>query len=338
MKASNAQLVFYKGNKPSALIQGSEHITIMHGNQVLLAEKTPAAENATAQTRFLSTEGIGSTIASLLNNQHYDQSFDPYGNIDPFQIKTRLGFTGQLRQTLTGSYLLGSRRALNPATMRFNSYDDRSPFAEGGINGYAYCRCDPINYTDPFGRSPWRWFKKHVLGTTPKTDKYAAAFENGRQQGLSEGLSASQREFQQGFDAGRRIGYDEGHHAGLVSGHGRGVKQGYREGMVYGSAWGFAEGKISGSKRINRPLQTFVERAEHTLTEPLPLGDVTSEYFNVDQNELISTLANMRHQEAGLAPPYHRSIPGLPKYWNSQILMQYIRNTAHASPFNPGGR
>lgn len=337
MKASSAQLVFYKGNKPSALIQGSEHITIIHGNQVLLAEKTPAAENATAQTRFLSTEGIGSTIASLLNNQHYDQSFDPYGNIDPFQIKTRLGFTGQLRQTLTGSYLLGSRRALNPATMRFNSYDDRSPFAEGGINGYAYCRCDPINYTDPSGRSAWRWFKKHVLGITPKTDKYAAAFENGRQQGLSEARSANQLEFQQGFDTGRRIGYVEGRHAGLVLGHGRGVKQGYRSGMVYGSAWGFAEGKISGSKRINRPLQTFVERAEHILTKPLPLGEVTSKYFNASQNEMINKLANLRYQEAGLAPAYPPSQIPVHSSWNSQSYMEHIRTSVHASPFNPGG-
>jgi hypothetical protein len=35
--------------------------------------------------------------------------------------------------------------------MRFNAPDSLSPFHAGGLNPYGYCKCDPINGTDPTG-------------------------------------------------------------------------------------------------------------------------------------------------------------------------------------------
>ncbi|MCO8161638.1 hypothetical protein NJC38_05655 [Pseudomonas sp. 21LCFQ010] len=62
------------------------------------------------------------------------------------------GFNGELPDPLTGHYLLGhGYRADNPVLMRFNSPDSLSPFAEGGINAYAYCQGDPVNLQDPSG-------------------------------------------------------------------------------------------------------------------------------------------------------------------------------------------
>lgn len=64
------------------------------------------------------------------------------------------GFNGELPDLLTGHYLLGhGYRAYNPVLKRFNSPDNLSPFAEGGINAYAYCRGDPVNRRDPDGHA-----------------------------------------------------------------------------------------------------------------------------------------------------------------------------------------
>ncbi|MEE4693607.1 RHS repeat-associated core domain-containing protein, partial [Pseudomonas alliivorans] len=42
----------------------------------------------------------------------------------------------------------------NPVLMRFNSPDRLSPFGEGGLNAYAYCKGDPVNQVDPTGLIP----------------------------------------------------------------------------------------------------------------------------------------------------------------------------------------
>lgn len=69
-------------------------------------------------------------------------------------VRTLPGFNGELPDPLTGHYLLGhGYRAYNPVLMRFNSPDNLSPFAEGGVNAYAYCRGDPVNRRDPDGHA-----------------------------------------------------------------------------------------------------------------------------------------------------------------------------------------
>lgn len=64
------------------------------------------------------------------------------------------GFNSELADPLTGHYLLGhGYRVYNPVLMRFNSPDSLSPFAEGGINTYAYCAGDPVNHSDRSGHA-----------------------------------------------------------------------------------------------------------------------------------------------------------------------------------------
>ncbi|EOG3620673.1 MULTISPECIES: RHS repeat-associated core domain-containing protein [Pseudomonas] len=68
------------------------------------------------------------------------------------QCPSVLRFSGQRKEPATGHYLLGNGyRAFNPVLMRFHSPDSLSPLAGGGINCYAYCGGDPVNYTDPSG-------------------------------------------------------------------------------------------------------------------------------------------------------------------------------------------
>lgn len=64
-----------------------------------------------------------------------------------------MGFNGELHETQGWQLLGNGRRAYNPILMRFHSPDPLSPFGRGGINAYAYCGNDPINRTDPTGRS-----------------------------------------------------------------------------------------------------------------------------------------------------------------------------------------
>jgi len=64
-----------------------------------------------------------------------------------------LAFNGERLDPFTGCYHLGNgRRAYNPTLMRFQSADRLSPFGKGGINAYAYCRNDPVNFADPSGQ------------------------------------------------------------------------------------------------------------------------------------------------------------------------------------------
>ncbi|MHA6198532.1 RHS repeat-associated core domain-containing protein [Pseudomonas wadenswilerensis] len=78
----------------------------------------------------------------------------PYGHADPARPSLGvIGFNGQPREP-HGWYQLGrGHRVYNPALMRFHSPDRLSPFDEGGLNAYAYCQGDPVNFSDPTGRS-----------------------------------------------------------------------------------------------------------------------------------------------------------------------------------------
>ncbi|WP_369790147.1 RHS repeat-associated core domain-containing protein [Rouxiella sp. WC2420] len=56
-----------------------------------------------------------------------------------------LGFNGERHDPLgRGTHLGNGYRTFNSTLMRFNTPDSWSPFANGGINAYAYCLGDPI--------------------------------------------------------------------------------------------------------------------------------------------------------------------------------------------------
>ena len=65
-----------------------------------------------------------------------------------------LAFNDQPFDKASDGYLLGNgRRGYKPRLMRFCSPDNLSPFQSGGINSYAYCQGDPINFVDPSGHT-----------------------------------------------------------------------------------------------------------------------------------------------------------------------------------------
>jgi|GEM_PF-6528813 len=86
--------------------------------------------------------------------------YNSYGFSRPRAIVLpQMRFKGE-RLDFSGMYLLGNGvRTYNPCLMRFCSSDEFSPFGRGGIHSYAYCGSDPINRTDPSGRT-WEWIKR----------------------------------------------------------------------------------------------------------------------------------------------------------------------------------
>ena len=90
---------------------------------------------------------------SMLTTVGAPRSYSPYG-ARMAVAGLRLAYCGQVLEVLTGAYLLGNgHRGYDPCLMRFVSPDTLSPFEKGGVNAYAYCRANPINYQDASGRS-----------------------------------------------------------------------------------------------------------------------------------------------------------------------------------------
>ncbi|MFF7061456.1 RHS repeat-associated core domain-containing protein [Pseudomonas sp. NPDC008258] len=81
-------------------------------------------------------------------------AYTPYGLSACSSGCNVLGYIGQrLDQWVEGYHLGQGRRLYSPARGTFCSPDPLSPFGKGGVNAYAYCGGDPVNFTDPTGLS-----------------------------------------------------------------------------------------------------------------------------------------------------------------------------------------
>ncbi|MFT0867662.1 RHS repeat-associated core domain-containing protein [Pseudomonas sp. CAM1A] len=85
------------------------------------------------------------------------------------------GFDGIVRESFLKGYLLGNGyRVYSPLLMRFYSADQMSPFERGGINTYAYCHGDPVNFRDDSGRA------REKLGRKISTTDFRSAQLKGQ--------------------------------------------------------------------------------------------------------------------------------------------------------------
>ena len=84
------------------------------------------------------------------------RTYSPFGQHDNEANQASMpGFNGEWYDPLTGAYALGlGYRSYSPTLMRFVGPDELSPFLEGGLNTYAYCKNDPVNYRDGTGHAP----------------------------------------------------------------------------------------------------------------------------------------------------------------------------------------
>ncbi len=116
--------------------------------------RSPATPPAASRTLLLATDLQQSILAELDRSGPNRLAYSAYGVLSSQRPPgSRLGFNGQLRERSAGWYHLGNgHRVYNPVLMRFHSPDRLSPFGKGGVNVYAYCQGDPVNFTDPTGR------------------------------------------------------------------------------------------------------------------------------------------------------------------------------------------
>ncbi|UTL93504.1 RHS repeat-associated core domain-containing protein [Pseudomonas fluorescens] len=140
---------FYSGNNLLAVITGSESVRVFQFEDLLFSE---SRAGALPECHLLSTDEKKSVMQT-----RGATPYTVYGYDEWHKRSTLLGFNGQTRDGVTGCDFLGmGKRAYSSVLMRFVSPDGFSPFDIGGINAYAYCKGDPVNYVDPSGNSPGR--------------------------------------------------------------------------------------------------------------------------------------------------------------------------------------
>ncbi|WP_237884688.1 RHS repeat-associated core domain-containing protein [Pseudomonas sp. PGPR40] len=167
---------FYLKDRLATEIQDAVQRSIMQHDDQLLAQQQ--RQSGAVETRLLAIDQQRSVLNVLDRASSYPLAYTPYGHRPAENgLLSLLGFNGERPDPVTGAYLLGNGyRAFNPVLMRFNSPDSLSPFAQGGLNAYAYCMGDPINRVDASGRS---WTKvisllfsdPHLASTTKLKNK-----------------------------------------------------------------------------------------------------------------------------------------------------------------------
>ncbi|WP_122433353.1 RHS repeat-associated core domain-containing protein [Pseudomonas viridiflava] len=141
---------FYQDDVLVSELRGLVGLTFLRSEHRLLA----ASEKDMHEHRvhLLGTDQSNSVLHSVSLRQREAFAYSPYGTSTPKNPPYLPGYTGQAPDPITGHYQLGNgARAFNPILMRFNSPDTLSPFGDGGLSAYAYCKGDPVNYTDPTG-------------------------------------------------------------------------------------------------------------------------------------------------------------------------------------------
>lgn len=139
---------FYHLDRVATETQSTGQTSVFRCDHQLLAQQC-----LDRSTLLLATDVQGSVMNDLSNPLHISQRYTPYGYLHDSSVESSLlGFNSEWRDELTGYYMLGNgSRVYNPGLMRFCSPDTLSPFDKGGVNAYAYCSGDPLNWQDPSG-------------------------------------------------------------------------------------------------------------------------------------------------------------------------------------------
>jgi RHS repeat-associated protein len=160
---------FYRHEHLTTELQGQASQSVFLHDKQLLALRS--CQGDVFNTELLTTNQQRSVLQVTGPGGSVRQVYTAYGHrraeSEPGSL---LGYNGEAVDPVTGHYLLGKgHRAFNPVLMRFNRPDRLSPFGRGGLNPYAYCQGDPVNFSDPTGRAaakdwqPWLFLGLSVL-------------------------------------------------------------------------------------------------------------------------------------------------------------------------------
>ncbi|MCF5527095.1 RHS repeat domain-containing protein, partial [Pseudomonas syringae] len=143
-------LRFYQGERLATLVQDSKTTSFLYDGANPLGQQVVGDE---PQTLLFMSDAKQTILAESQAEQLRTAVYSAYGERSPnSDLRSLLGFNGEVRDEISGWYLLGrGYRAYNPTLMRFHSPDSLSPFGAGGLNPYVYCLGDPIGLVDPTG-------------------------------------------------------------------------------------------------------------------------------------------------------------------------------------------
>ncbi|KTB54459.1 hypothetical protein AO067_18895 [Pseudomonas viridiflava ICMP 13104] len=327
---------FYRDGQLANQLRGEEQRSFSRAGDQLLAEHQGGNN---AGTQLLATDARKTVLAEVSPQSINDLSYSAYGHqSSAVAAASRSGFNGELRESATGWYLLGQGyRAYNPVLMRFHSPDSLSPFGDGGLNAYAYCVGDPVNYLDPDGHIPW-WLGLAVgIGVTVLTAgvaaPFAAAFGAGAATvsaftvvgsvtgGVSTviGVGSAVGSALTKGDVSEMLGWASvwaGVLGGVMGGLGLGIKAG---------AWAASTASRAGSS-----ASTAASSALRTLPEEVELA-VTSPGRGLPGNEFVttSTLTNARNTRLAAVPEIPPEFPAAAPAKPFSLEKFYRKNPAH---------
>lgn len=196
--------IFYQNDKVQTLLQADHATTVVNTPQTVLAQCSANAHQAA--TMLLGTDQQASPISESDLNERRAAGYTPYGLESALQ--GCVGFTGQLRAGGLQGYLLGNGyRFYDPMLMRFHSPDALSPFSIGGLNCYAYCGGDPVNFSDPTGHMERVPMASHTSRSRSRSPQHFSD-PTGRMRGIKRPASPENRPLspvsQQEFDQQRK--------------------------------------------------------------------------------------------------------------------------------------
>lgn len=152
-KRNHQVLNFYMGAQRVAQTMGPNSLRVLTARTMSLALRP--VSDLDNHVELLQTDLPSSVIGVTQPKKTHSQAFTPYGFCNQPNTRSQPAFNGQWIDALLGGYFLGNGyRFYNTAIMRFHSPDTMSPFGKGGVNAYAYCQGDPVNYQDPTGHVP----------------------------------------------------------------------------------------------------------------------------------------------------------------------------------------
>lgn len=161
---ASSDLLFYQTGKISNTKSKNQWRKVFRTHELLLAENI---NESSKEIKLLASNENGTVLAELDEQSSNSLTYSAYGHyFNQEDSSFLLRFNAELFNSILLGYALGNgNRIFSPLRMRFNSPDDYSPFEEGGLNSYAYCFCDPVNFIDPSGNNPIRSFFKGIANT-----------------------------------------------------------------------------------------------------------------------------------------------------------------------------
>ncbi|VVO99215.1 hypothetical protein PS858_02703 [Pseudomonas fluorescens] len=213
---------FYNRSRLATQVQGAAQYCLFQSEHQLFAQHR--LESGTSERTLLSHDPSRSVMQAIISDRSKTITYTAYGHTQKkCSPLTLLQFNGELIDNLTGHYPLGNGyRSFNPVLMRFNSPDSISPFGAGGLNCYAYCEGDPINFVDSTGHfaNSLRQSLVSLFSSPLKKSQLSTSLDLTG--GVTEGLGKYQniKRITKGIYAA-----DEPMHGGrkrlVISGHGR---------------------------------------------------------------------------------------------------------------------